>query len=58
MTTLVVPLAAAGKYLHWGVINISLANLLIIGVMILVFVCALVIPFPADKSSDDSNETG
>ena len=36
-----------GKYIHWGVIQISVANAAIIGVMIVVFILALVIPFPA-----------
>ena len=35
-----------GTYLHWGVIQISLANLVVIGLMLLVFVLAVVIPFP------------
>jgi hypothetical protein len=33
-------------YLHWGVIQISVGNLIVIGLMILVFVLALVVPFP------------
>lgn len=39
---------AAGKYLSWGVVSISLTNLLVILIMIVVFVLALVIPFPGD----------
>ena len=39
---------AAGKYVDWGVVSISLTNLLVILVMIVVFVLALVIPFPRD----------
>jgi hypothetical protein len=35
-----------GYYLHWGVIQISLANLIVIGLMLLVFVVALFAPFP------------
>jgi len=35
-----------GVYLQWGVIQISLANLVVIGLMISVFVIALVLPFP------------
>ena len=33
-------------FLHWGVVQISLGNLLVIGAMILIFVAALVVPFP------------
>ncbi len=35
----------AGRYLHWGVISISVTNALIILAMIVVFVLALVVPF-------------
>ena len=40
----------AGRYVHWGVIQISQTNLIIIGVMVLLFVLALVVPFPSDHS--------
>ncbi len=36
----------AGRYVHWGVIQISVTNLVIIAVMIVLFVLALVLPFP------------
>jgi len=38
-----------GYYLHWGVIQISLANLVVIGLMLIVFVLALVLPFPGRR---------
>ena len=47
----------AGKYVNWGVIQISVTNLTVIGVMVLVFVLALVLPFPGlrrDKSDRSS----
>jgi hypothetical protein len=36
----------AGKYLDWGVVSISVTNLLIIVAMVVVFVLALLLPFP------------
>jgi hypothetical protein len=36
-------------YLHWGFILISIPNLLLIGLMIVLFVLALVIPLPGKK---------
>jgi hypothetical protein len=52
MTTLAAAVLAApvdlnhpGHYVHWGVIQISVANLVVIGIMIGIFVLALVIPF-------------
>jgi len=38
-----------GPYLHWGVIQISAANLIVIVLMLLVFAIALFAPFPGDK---------
>jgi len=44
-----VNLNGPGHYLNWGVIQISVANLVVIGVMLLVFVLALVLPFPRGR---------
>jgi hypothetical protein len=40
---------SAGRYVSWGVVSISLTNLLVILAMVVVFVLALVIPFPHDR---------
>lgn len=39
-------LGGTGSYLHWGFIEISVANLVVILLMILVFVLAILLPFP------------
>ncbi|MDT7537482.1 MAG: hypothetical protein QOI82_1067 [Actinomycetota bacterium] len=44
--TAAVDLNGPGHYLHWGVIQISLANLIVIAVMLALFVLALLLPFP------------
>ena len=44
----------AGRYLHWGVILISVSNLAVIGLMILLFVLALLLPFPGGRSHGPS----
>ena len=41
-----VDLGGQGYYLHWGVLQISIANLVIIALMVIVFVLALLVPFP------------
>ncbi len=41
-----------GTYLHWGIINISLTNVLIIVAMVIVFVVALVLPFGRAQSEE------
>jgi hypothetical protein len=37
-------------FFHWGVIQISAANLIVIALMVAVFVAALLLPFPKDRS--------
>lgn len=49
---------APGKYFHWGVIQISVTNLTIIGVMILLFILALVVPFPTHDEQPDEEGRG
>jgi hypothetical protein len=44
-----VDLNGPGHYLYWGVIQISMANLVVIGVMVLVFILAVVLPFPKGR---------
>ena len=39
-----------GTYVHWGVIQISVGNLVVIGLMVVLFVLALVLPFPSARS--------
>ena len=46
-----------GHYIHWGFVQISLANFLVIVAMIVVFILALVIPFPSHEIlRDDHNK--
>jgi hypothetical protein len=44
-----VDLNHTGHYVHWGVIQISVANLVVIAVMILIFLLALLLPFPKGR---------
>jgi hypothetical protein len=46
---LAVDLNSPGYYIRWGFIQISLANFLVILLMIVVFVVALFAPFPGGK---------
>jgi len=39
-------LSSPGKYLHWSIFTVSLANLVLIGVMVVIFAGALLLPFP------------
>ena len=46
----------ATYYLHWGVVQISLANLLVIVAMIVVFLAALALQMPAHHDAADHDE--
>lgn len=46
----------SGRYLDWGVISISVTNAAIIVAMVVVFVLALIVPFPHDRHDDESRE--
>lgn len=37
-------------YLHWGFILISWPNLILIGLMVVLFALALILPFPGHRS--------
>jgi len=41
-----------GNYVHWGFIQISVANLVVIGLMAVVFAAAILIPFRRHGSRD------
>jgi hypothetical protein len=43
-------------YVHWGFILISLPNLVLIGVMVLIFIAALVAPFPGHSRKDQHRD--
>jgi hypothetical protein len=45
----VVNLNGPGAYVHWGVIQLSVANLVVIAIMVVVFVLTLVLPFPGRR---------
>lgn len=47
--TAAVDLNHTGHYLHWGVIQLSVANLVVIIIMIVIFVAALLLPFPKGR---------
>ena len=46
----------AGRYVHWGVVLISVTNLLVIAAMVLLFVLALVVPFGSGQDQESDQE--
>jgi hypothetical protein len=48
------PLSGTAHYLHWGPIQISVTNFVIIVLMVLLFIAALLIPFP--HGHDDGSD--
>lgn len=50
------PLAAGGMngpgtFVHWSIFTVSVANLVLIAVMVVVFGAALLLPFPGRRSA-------
>jgi len=43
-------------YVHWGFILISLPNLVLIGVMLLLFIAALLLPFPSHREAKEHSD--
>jgi Cytochrome b(N-terminal)/b6/petB len=48
-----VNLNGPGHYLHWSIFTVSLANLVLIAVMVLIFAAALLLPFPDHSQSEE-----
>ncbi|MFJ9776131.1 hypothetical protein ACIRVF_33670 [Kitasatospora sp. NPDC101157] len=42
-----------GHYLHWGVVQISAANLVVMCLMVTLFVAALLLPFPRGRRDEE-----
>jgi hypothetical protein len=49
-------LSGRTHYLHWGVIQISLTNFLIIVTMLVLFLLALLVPFPQSRTEQPDEE--
>lgn len=47
-----VDLNGRGHYLHWGFVQVSAANVVVIAVIVVLFVLALFVPFPGSKGRD------
>jgi ABC-type proline/glycine betaine transport system permease subunit len=52
MIASLINLNGQGHYLHWGFIQISVANLVLIGLMVVVFIAAILLPFPGHRRRD------
>ena len=44
--TAAIDLNQPGTYLHWSIFTVSVANLVLIAVMVVIFGAALLLPFP------------
>src|ERR1700751_2209430 len=49
---LAIDLNSPGSYLHWNIFTISVANLVLIAVMVAIFGAALLLPFPRGRGED------
>jgi hypothetical protein len=50
MASAVINLNQPGTYLHWSIFDVSVANLVLIAVMVLIFGLALILPFPQGQT--------
>ena len=41
-----------GTFLHWSIFDVSVANLVLIAVMVVIFGAALLLPFPHGEEAD------
>src|SRR5215813_2994549 len=46
-----------GSYLHWSIFNVSVANLVLIAVMVVIFGAALLLPFPGRHRTEPAETT-
>lgn len=44
-----------GRYVHWSIFTVSVANLALVAVMVVIFGAALVLPFPRARAADLSD---
>jgi hypothetical protein len=49
---LAINLNTPGSYLHWSIFNVSVANLVLIAVMVVIFGAALLLPFPRGHATE------
>ncbi|WP_155892926.1 hypothetical protein [Intrasporangium chromatireducens] len=40
---------AGGRFIDWGVLHVSVGNLIVVLVMLVVFALVLVLPFPGER---------
>ena len=45
----IVNLNHAPSYVHWGFFQMSVSNIVVIGLMIVVFAAAIALPFPGSR---------
>lgn len=55
-----IDLNAPGRYVHWSIFTISIANLVLVAAMVVIFAAALLLPFPtkdvSEGASSDSDD--
>jgi hypothetical protein len=58
MDLLAVSLNGPASFFNWGFISISVPNLIMIGLIVLLFILALVVPFPQHRNSANKSKIG
>src|ERR1700756_917595 len=55
---LAINLNQPGNFLHWSIFDVSVANLVLIAVMVVIFGAALLLPFPGRHRTEPAETSG
>ena len=55
LRTAAINLNQPGSYLHWSIFTVSVANLVLIAVMVVIFGAALLLPFPGRHRAEPAD---
>ena len=47
-----------GSFVHWSIFDVTVANLVLIAVMVVIFGAALLLPFPSGHRAEDATDAG
>jgi Cytochrome b(N-terminal)/b6/petB len=58
LSSVAIDINQPGSFVHWSIFDISVANLVLIAVMVVIFGVALVLPFPRGRREEGAAVTG
>ncbi len=58
LSVVIAALNSPGHYVHWSIFTISLANIIIVAVMVVIFGLAVLLPFPKGRRDEELERPG